>query len=268
MDKAPMLVPILPPTAFLDFEHWLSPGRHLSPVFTAHFTIAGKEQRMYCKPYRLREDKGLFNEIAGYIVAHSRGLPLPRNACLARIPAAAVPERRQHCRKIYEWVQQTKLIPVFCTSAVQALAIPESMREKDIADWPTLAAAVVLDDSIANTDRHPHNLLRTGKNQYILIDHGILLTETDLSGNWTAADIDGSKHYRNQLADLAAHHHKTAAVIDAAERLPGITPPAWNELQFWAKHLLTEEESELFLNFCRQREESASCLLKTRYNMI
>ena len=269
------IVPILPSSVYIRFNNWVQPGKsgHISPVFTANFNIDGQRKLFHCKPYRTQGGKGLFNEIAGYIITRCRGVPQPAHAFMTYIARENIPEIRRYCPvKLYDWIYQKPNIPLFCTETAKAMNMPldthSTEREESIARWPHLGAAVALDDNIANTDRHPYNLLRTGTDNYLLIDNGILITETDLHGNWTAADIDNGKAYRNQLADLAGQYHQKSAVIHATTQQPSIAPAAWDELESWASLLLTEEESRLFLDFIKTREQNASCLLKTRYHMI
>lgn len=274
MDKAQVLVPILPPDSFSGFGRWLPAELgHSSPVFTAFYTYGGSKWYLYCKPYRPGVDKALFNEIAGYITAHCCNLPQPSRAFVATITAADIPDMRAHCpEKSHGWMYQTARITLFATAAIEApwLKITESGKtlDEDIARWPTLGSAAVLDDTIANTDRHPGNLVRTDADNFALIDNGKLITETDLQGNWTAADINNGRCYHNALADLAQNHHRAGDVIHAAGTLPPIPLDIWVELHFWARELLSAQESSLFLEFLNHRFGYAPCLLKTRYHMI
>jgi hypothetical protein len=66
---------------------------------------------------------------------------------------------------------------------------------QEFAKWPHLGALMAFDIWIANTDRHPGNLLFGGNGDIWLIDHGHSFT----GPTWLGNNLDPSANYANRL---------------------------------------------------------------------
>lgn len=84
----------------------------------------------------------------------------------------------------------------------QSLVTSEAVKA-DLMNWPQVARVAVFDELMGNDDRHLGNLIRRGRQDYLLIDHERIL----FGESWFNRDLDGL-HARycdaNVLADTIA----------------------------------------------------------------
>lgn len=278
MNFIPSIVPILPPERFQSFLSWVGQeDRHLSQVCIATFDHpkAGNIQA-YGKPYQPRAGKGLFNEIAAYIMMDGRGMPQPKRAFLAFVEKSNLPNIDSNSPS-YQWIKTSEIIPLFCTEKLSGHSAAIHLKRPidkaqlkgivdDVLKWPDYPNAVANDECIAHADRHLNNLLRLGKANYALIDNGRLIRH-DVE-DWSIGDLDGEENYRNCLSANdkkgATHSHS----IHAAEQFQKLPESHKIELDYWINTLLTPEEAEHYQSFYQTREETTEWLLKKRWNMI
>lgn len=272
-------VQILLPNHLLSFDGWVNDPKdgHATPVFTATFfhPQANREIQAYCKPCPW-PGKKLFNEIAAWLSTHDKAIAQPEYAFAAFVEKDTIPQLDIYCaHPSYNWINEQAELSLFCasrldgkTAAVRAFSPEYELTpqiQADIRHWEQLPAAVVLDEIIANTDRHPGNLIRLDAQKYALIDNGNLISET--GEEWTAAEIARDKNYSNQLTNIL--HDGQSACLLFAETAPKLSPATRKALQWWAEQLLTdEEERRKYLEFSDYRENHAPCLLKQRFNQL
>lgn len=272
-------VQILLPRHLVSFDGWVDDPKdgHATPVFTAtfHHPRVNKEIQAYCKPYPY-PGKRLFNEIAAWLSTHDKNIAQPEYAFLAFVEKNTIPKLDIYCaHQSYDWIKGQAELSLFCasrldgkTAAVRAFSPEYELTpqiQADIRHWEQLPAAIVLDEIIANTDRHPGNLIRLDAKKYALIDNGNLISET--GEEWTVAEINHDKNYSNLLTDIL--HEEQSACLLCAETAPKLSPAVREALQWWAEQLLTdEEERRKYLEFSNYRENHAPCLLKQRFNHL
>lgn len=144
----------------------------------------GEAKRAYVKFYP-RQGRGLFNEVTGHLLAESLGMKVPRKVAILFVPKEAVPSPPSWMETNAEdsypaWCCEDVASPAIkfffrlgdvnsSAGAVYALIREELERSKQVP------AIVAFDDWVANVDRNVGNLLRLGKGDYVLIDHGQIL---------------------------------------------------------------------------------------------
>ncbi|MCZ0963232.1 HipA family kinase [Paracoccus benzoatiresistens] len=126
---------------------------------------------------------------------------------------------------------------------------------EELKKWLNLGALYAFDSWIANTDRHPGNLLIDGPNNIWLIDHGHAFT----GPGWEPGDLDPVAAYQNKLAlwltaRLSASQ-KSEKVNDAgvfATRIGSVAIPdaLQNSL---ADRLLPTDHAKALKDFLMQR---------------
>lgn len=268
---------------FVSFLNWLdSKDGHQNSVFIGKFRIPGKGEidafvKIY--PYEAGTNKGLINEITGYLFAHALNVPQPASAFICHIPLMAIrgidnlPEH--HFLRIAKNKQPH--YPAFCTQRLDGksagLHLPASMTPtlvKDISGWKSLPSAIVLDENIAHCDRHVNNLIRLGPKNYAAIDNGRLVNE---SGEyWDNGMLDCNKLYTNKLShivhgngtDIPSYQQMADLSANILERIK----PIEKELQGWFNLLLSKEENQSFNEFLNKRAEDLVWLISRRYNKL
>jgi len=266
---------------FGSFIGWADPKvQNLNPVFVATFSHPNlaKPVTAYCKIYPLNEgERGLINEIIGYLFAHALGVPQPIHAFIAQIPIHAMYKELSAQLGESHWLLSYTYYPVFCTTRLDGksagIYITESSQDvcDDIAAWPDLPKTIALDENIAHTDRHINNLLRIKKHTYAAIDNGRLVC--DKSERWTVGMLDADKLYRNRLSEHIWLHQPTKKNIHhtlfCADQHATSTNHIENELLYWIQSFIKEpQEQQAFYDFLQQRTGAVSCLIRQRYQHL
>lgn len=270
---------------FRGFIAWADgDDKHVNPVFIASFQhpVAGLvEAYVKLYPYQKEMNKGLINEVTGYLYGHALQVPQPAHAFLAEIPLKKLREIEQHLppghwlREVMDMYSVDKW-PGFCSTRLDgksaAVHVPDSeisaLRE-DIAAWSDLPRAVAMDENIAHVDRHFNNLIRLSRKEYAVIDNGRLVNGMD--EQWTCDMLDPSALYRNRLSEHVWGHKPNDTIIteilDFAQRHQAAFATIENELEYWLGLLLPKERAD-FSNFLSSRTESVEWLLRKRYQRL
>jgi len=251
---------------------------HLNPVFVATFNhpTLQKTVSAYCKLYPLNAgERGLINEITGYLFAHALDIPQPDHAFVAQIPIHALHKELSAKLGDKHWILNHTNYPVFCTTRLDGksagIYLSEGSQDiyDDIAAWPDLPKTIALDENIAHTDRHINNLLRIKKNTYAAIDNGRLVCAN--SERWTVDMLDVNKLYRNRLSEHIWQHKPTKKNINhmmfCAEQ--HTTSKIENELLYWVQSFIKDtNDQHAFYDFLQQRTGATSCLIRQRYQHL
>lgn len=264
---------------YLSFIEW-APGNdgHQEFVHIASFLhpVHGPcEAYVKLYPNDSGANRGLVNEITGYLCAHALGVPQPEIAFVASIP---LKQLRNPRRWLAEARKKHETWPAFCTKRLDgksaALRVPNSEMGAVIADvsaWSKIADAIALDENIAHTDRHLNNLLRIGRRNYALIDNGRLATTTD-NPNWTLPDLNSGKLYRHRLSERIWNHtpddETISRILDAATNHYPALEIVRDELNYWCDLLLTDNDKDAFSAFIAQRTQNIEALLRKRYHRL
>lgn len=151
----------------------------------------------------------LSNELLSSVLAQAAGLPTP-NAYLALVrgddlAVVHAPRLADGNRLVFASVDMK--VPNITFRASAATEYHEQMQLlRDVLEWGDLGHLYAFDSWIANTDRHPGNLLFGGKNEIWLIDHGHCFSGPD----WEPGDLDPHRAYRNRLAEWLSGFLSTA----------------------------------------------------------
>jgi hypothetical protein len=253
-----------------------SDDRHISYVHIASFQHPETGPcEAYVKLYPNNSDKELANEITAFLCAHALNIPQPAQAFIANIPI-------ERLRSPPAWVKTLsktqKTLPAFCTTRLDgesaAVRVPESEIKlviDDVAQWPHLEKAVVLDENIANTDRHLNNLIRLSRKRFAIIDGGRLASGAN-GEYWTAHTLSALSLYRNRLSEHIWNHRPEQKSVDkmmfSAPSHAGSIDQIFDELRYWWANLLTLEEAKAFDNFLFMRTAQVEHLLRERYRIL
>jgi len=280
------VIQLLPASQFRTFDGWLdSEDRHVNPVFRASFQHP--EYGLipaYCKVYKPENsNRGLINEIIGFLYGDALNVPQPKHAFIAQVPRSYLTGLAKLGKLC--WLNQRKdsEFLVFGTSTLdgRSAAIhfsnpPESAQVSklisEIANWQHYPHAIAVDENIAHVDRHCNNLIRLNRNSFALIDNGRLVNELDES--WTASALDHNLHYSNRLAEMLEFvpTNQTSNIISSSigvsSKHPIMCVKITDELAYWIDLLVPQSDGEAMKQFLLKRNEATECLLRTRYNRL
>lgn len=278
------LIRILDRNAYRGLLHWADPGDgHVSDVHVARYRLdKNTSVEAYTKIYPSDNgrNRGLINEITGYLICSALGIPQPETAFVAMIPVRYLAGTDEASPLIRQLAQQRIEYPAFCTKRLEgksaawrlpSLELPTLME--DVKAWEELPSTLALDDTIANVDRHLNNLIRTGKKSFAVIDNGILAT-TPESGvhHWSDFHLNVHSLFRNRLSEHLFNHSPPDKTISATLREGQKHETAVDkvamELDFWWRQLLNEADYKAFKNFILGRAAHIEQLLRRRYNWL
>jgi len=214
----------------------------LAPIHIARVCFSdGVTRRAYVKLYS-GNTREFVNEITGHLLAAATGLRVPEHAAIVMVPINAIPDPPPWARR-----QRADTLPCWCTADMASPSIkmhfhlhpgvtPAQLQPviDELRKSSETPAILALDDWIANVDRNLGNLLRLGKNTYVLIDHGRIFG----GPMWSAGTLPaaGQQHhntirkllgatvtaqdYRSTLSLVARDNHE-AALFTVCEELLG-----------------------------------------------
>lgn len=151
-----------------------SSGRRDTFVATAYRPNIENQIPVYFKLFdKLDTDRGIFNEIVGFHVARLCGLPVSRDTFVSICDRTKIkgPARCLQGRDASE----THIRGVASIDSnphkIKQLFDDFSVYETELLNWKQLAQVAVYDELMLNTDRTAYNLVRTNKNEYVIIDY-------------------------------------------------------------------------------------------------
>lgn len=276
------LLRVISPQDWRGFLSWNCASGNIEPVFDAlvHDPDAGKDVTVCIKLYPGEDGKnrGMVNEITGWLLSHVLRLPQPGQAYLVKVPvkelSAPLPAWIRGLKKqkvSHYWAFATAKLPAE-SAAIQFHRSDLPLLVEDLKNWEFLPHAIALDEHIANTDRHLNNLLRLGKANYALIDNGRLAVE-DGERNWQTSYLNANRHYTNLLSSHCWKDNpprgNAATVIHAGDKHADALGNVRNELVDWWRRLIPDlVERQAFDHFITSRANSLSNLLSHRYRQL
>lgn len=182
----------------------------ISPLFRAKIRVNGESLRCYVKPlpdmidcpfrHAPVDNQELVNEALGYVLAKSCGFAVPEVAGVillnqTQIPDVALTELRRLGRGTLQpnyfcWFTKDMAYPNLVQKHMGGIKLQfmEQRRLKRLAKQITVdketARIIAFDDWLLNSDRHPGNLLASGKG-LMLIDQGRIL----MYPNWVPGGV-------------------------------------------------------------------------------
>ena len=146
----------------------------VSDVFTATLLCKGVDTPVYLKNYSLEEgERALLNEIIGYLVCNTYGIPQPQQAFFVLVPKYKVlPFLKGVTQRFRDSIEHTDVFPMFATQRLNgkdlAFRYNHSMELviAQLKHWRHYKSALICDEILANTDRLPRNILYLGDKEF------------------------------------------------------------------------------------------------------
>lgn len=141
----------------------------------------------------------LANELLASVLGKALGLPLP-DCYLGVVPPGVLPVNKAPLADgngHVVFVSADVGTPNLAQQATTHGNFIAHLLVEELKKWFGLGGLYAFDTWIANTDRHPGNLLIDGPNNIWLIDHGHAFT----GPGWQPNDLDPALPYQNRLAN-------------------------------------------------------------------
>lgn len=220
----------------------------------------------------------LSNEVTGYILARSVGVPVPTKAGLARLPSSILDGLPGENYSPYAFV----VAEASGESLVASFKARDLKAYKPLHDlllsWSGFANAIAFDDWVANPDRNLGNVLVVGPENIVLIDH----SDMPVSPNWEAKDLDPSLDTSNKLIEIPFSGVLTAdrarafidriepKVVEAAAKHDACYQSVNKEICQWWDRLLhgDDQRRESIEHFMSKRAITSPGRLKQRFKTL
>lgn len=202
------------------------------------------------------DNKGLVNELTGYVLARTLGLPVSPRAYVILVPIKKL--RKLHPET--DWPGKAgDCWPCWATAelhnhTLQLVSLHDQIAWRaDVNLWPDLPAAIAFCEWLANADANPGNLLRHAPGEYSLIDFAEILG----GANWTAKTLQGNARPGNKLLILASGGVPDSATVADCMKAARKHRNAWEAgsgmLYDWWNDLLSPKEQTAAARFIAQR---------------
>lgn len=205
--------------------------------------------------------KSLVNEITAYILATALNLPIPPKAFIVVVKAHYL----QSIDAKLSFQNPDQLCPLWCVSTLPGNSpkIHYNLKniqdnpvfKADIAAWKQALNTVVFDNWLGNSDRNVGNLIRTGKQQYALIDH----EDIAVNRRWQPHHLQYDGEIPNKLAHILWGGYtindpkQINRMMHLADEALSANIHVLQELVYWWKLLLTENELTALHRFIMKR---------------
>lgn len=281
------VIQLLQPTDFCSFKGWVS-QKNINPVFVASMRVPIKNGRaprdVFCKIYPFTDNnRGFFNEIVGYLMAHACGVPQPSHAYIALMDVKDILDNNRDdylSDELISLLQAEQYYPIFCTTKIDKSETAFNFHGwtpalvNEMSKWKYLPDTLAMDNIIAHTDRHLNNILRTGKQNYHVIDNGRLIREND--DCWQLADLDYNKDYQNKLWQFSEEHMpkswKNIAnnIMSICSEHSQAVQSCLDELNYWIKALYNGQQIDYnaFTDFLIKRANNSGFYHARRLNQL
>jgi hypothetical protein len=249
-------------------------GDGIGYTHQAIITDGHKEHSVYASFYpAATHSKSLVNEITAYLLASALNLPIAPKAFIVIVKADLL-------QSLYPRLAFSRLedrFPLWCISTIPGHSPKfhynlsrvknNPVFQADIHAWPRALDSVVFDDWLGNSDRNTGNLIRTGKHNYVLIDH------EDIAGsrNWESGAVHPEDDIRNKLAQIlwggygVGNPKDVNKMIHFAKNAMQANFDVLQELVYWWKLTLTESELTSLHRFIMKRATICPELIRKRF---
>lgn len=271
---------IVGPQQFVTPYRWVREG-NVSQVLHGRFDIDGSEIDAYAKVLRLSDPAGRVesvNEVTGWLIAQACGLPVAARAFIAAVRAEDLPAdptnalAPPHDRHVYMFGTEE----ISRAQPVGAVSTEDLVREQAV--WRHCHGTIAFDEWIGNADRHVNNLVRRAAKDFVLIDHGRLLSRADQGPCWVPQELAElvSTQFGNLLHRHVYDHLRVTsrqkvnagfrASADNAKMQADNTLPTLHEIAYWCSVLAPGHSAE-WLRFLCARVRNAEPLLRRRFRL-
>lgn len=255
----------------------------VSDVFIGNILSRNQHQSVYLKAYDVHTigDRGLLNEIIGYLLCNLYHIPQPNEAFIALVHQRSITHLlHKTSEKLKIHLKKQHIIPMFCTTKLHGKSLATTffhstaIMEQQLIQWQYYKSSIICDEIMANTDRLPRNIITFNKKEFWLIDNGRLVTEEGT--NWKIQQLKNDNHYTNYLADLTKNTiqsdpRKGNAIIETAHHIQKNIKNIMQEAQYWINifaHDNDKKDWQNFLQFISYRNSNIAQLLINRYGML
>lgn len=268
-------------TAYLTFHGWAnSEDQHYNQVHFAQIHHPAQGRSDVCIkvfPMAGAGQRGLLNEITGWLLTHAAGIPQPGFACLINMPLDKIQTPKGWLRDQIKAGRTTW--PAFCaerlpwrSAAVQFGNIESAVLLNELRQWPHNTLMTALDEQLAYADRHFNNLIRSAANTFWAIDFDRLACDAG-TPDWTVESLVATRHFENQLSKRLWNHRPgnslSSQIVAHGEALEQRFALVADELRYWGKTLLANPvEQRHWLAFIDRRATLIAWLLQRRYGLL
>lgn len=234
--------------------------------------VDGKAGRFYVKIYPKTENRGLINEITGFLLAHANGLPQPQKAAVIQLPIEIIPPEELNKFDVIEntilgWAtEECGITPNTYLKVNDVIKYNQSLEM--LKSWTFFPRLLAFDDWVANQDRNTGNITIKGNKDFHLIDHG----NVPVSENWNIDDLIVDKHYNNKLLDgLYEKNYPlplSSSMINESKEHCHAFEHIKNELNKWWQVLLDEDSYQNIMNFINIRSQRSPSRIQARTGLV
>jgi len=262
-------VEIVGPTGYLALIASIKEGAecytHLAQVHSpAHGPIEGFAKFYPDEPAGSR---GLVNEVCGYLIAKALDLPVPRYGLVISIEgrhlASAHPSLRHR-------VADSEEYPVWIAERLRGTPVSRWIPglHEALRSWKRLPDMIAFADWILNRDRHPGNLLQTGKKEFGLIDHGHAFGGLVWDEHLLTPDAVFDHPFVHELWPDGVPRNIANAIIHASGAHSNALEAIRGELATLVSNLLSAETAGTVLGFLESRSRPDSGQIRTALGML
>ncbi|MCW0974354.1 hypothetical protein [Pantoea sp. JV6] len=226
----------------------------------------GQKRQCFVKIFSQEQSIGVFNEILGYLLTKTEGLPVASKAGILILPD-----------QVKAQIEQPVASVAFVTSRIDGKTPSSFYKIRDMLNyqalfnvlnsWDKLHQSIAFDEWVANQDRNLGNVVVSTDHSVTLIDHSNM--PVDLS--WTPEILNVSLEPRNVLGDVFRSNPSLPQKIDILKSGSGQRTSlehAKEEIVYWADRLLTSEQKDELMNFLEVRAEQSSMRLSKKYGVL
>lgn len=259
----------------------------VSDVFRGNALIDRTNEQVYLKAYAFdngyiaQGDRGLLNEIIGYLICYLYQVPQPTKAFLALVHRNSMqPFLSKASNRLKASLAKSDIIPMFGTTRLYGKNLQNTffhstaIMERHLIKWDHYKTAVICDEIMANTDRLPRNIITINRNDFWLLDNGRLVAEEGT--NWKTSQLLSDNNFTNYLADINKNNiesdtKKGNSIVAKAHINKKNINHILTECQYWINLLSHNDDMqdwESYLQFIAYRNDKVAKLLIDRYGML
>ncbi len=263
----------------------LGPDKYIAPLEQANegqiaFThaasvkwIDGRSYRFFVKLFPKSADKGLINEITGYLTANSCNLPQPEKVAIILVPKRILAKEDLDHFNLHQnnyiigWASvDSGPTPKTLLSMDKIIEFEESLSS--LKNWKYFSEMLAFDDWVANQDRNLGNMTISGKNEFKLIDHG----NSPISEKWTKEDLLSNQHYQNKMLEhfFPKNTPKSTAseIVKSTDSHPQNFESVIFDLNRWYGEFLDHDSKTKLLEFLKSRAHDGNIRMGSKTGLL
>lgn len=195
-------------------------------------------------------NRGLINEVCGYLIARAAGLPVSDQAYVIYVSNDRLAALHPQYEKTIT-ASGTDSSIVWATKTIHGPPFKflynfgNNQVSKRLMEWRDLPKMLAFDDWVGNADRSDDNLIEIHNGRFALIDHA------DIGGGiaWLADLLDPNAVFKNRVAEdlfngSGLSNHIKSGMLLAAESHQKIFGLVGDELQNWLTRLMPRNQKD------------------------